>query len=500
MEPQPGQRQSRIVNNVFYGAMTWVFPVILSLVATPVIVRALGVETYGIYALVLGLISYSFSFGIGRAATKYIAEYRISGEQAKIRGVISVTLVLGVVLGVFGVLLLFGTAEFLVTDVLRITETSRETTILAVYVSSAVIFVAIINQIFGSFVQGVQRFDLYSKLFNLNSFFLLSGNLLLALAGYGLLELLWWNLASLSLSTIFFFIAAKATVPEFRIGRFDRSSAKTVVAYTAGIVGYQVLANLLLLFERGWITRRFGSESLAFYAVAMSIGLYIHGFATSLLLTVSPLTSETQNDPERLLRLYRRSTKLIAFIVAFLCTMVVVHSRDFLLLWIGPDFAAEADGLLRIHTVTFGLLSIAGVAWFMREGLGVPKHNLYAFAICFSVTVPLMLLLSETNGPLGVSIARLAGFSIVFLSIVHFEIWLFGSILAKFWAELLIKLSGAVVGSALTGAFLLEYLGTSWPTFTVSVACSAAIYCVILWLLKFASPDEWLLARRFLGH
>ena len=59
---------------------TWFLPLGLSFFATPIIVKALGDEDYGIYALVLGFIGYSFNFGIGRAITKYIAEYRASGE------------------------------------------------------------------------------------------------------------------------------------------------------------------------------------------------------------------------------------------------------------------------------------------------------------------------------------------------------------------------------------------------------------------------------------
>ena len=66
-----GQTSKSIVRNVIYGSLTWVLPVGLSFVATPIIVRSLGNNDYGLYALVLGFISYSFTFSLGRAVTKY---------------------------------------------------------------------------------------------------------------------------------------------------------------------------------------------------------------------------------------------------------------------------------------------------------------------------------------------------------------------------------------------------------------------------------------------
>src|SRR5437868_9045861 len=93
------QTSKSVFRNVIYGSLTWILPLGLSFVATPVIVRSLGDNDYGIYALILGFISYSFTFNFGRAITKYVAEYRVSGESEKIRDVISASFFLNVVIG-----------------------------------------------------------------------------------------------------------------------------------------------------------------------------------------------------------------------------------------------------------------------------------------------------------------------------------------------------------------------------------------------------------------
>src|SRR6478672_3867881 len=80
-----------VLRNIIYGFSTWIFPLFLGPIVTRVIVRSLGNNDYGIYALVLGFIAYSFNFSIGRAITKYLATYRAAGDTQKIRSVISAT-------------------------------------------------------------------------------------------------------------------------------------------------------------------------------------------------------------------------------------------------------------------------------------------------------------------------------------------------------------------------------------------------------------------------
>ena len=97
------QTSKSIVKNTLYGFSTWIVPICLSFAATPIIVESLGHQDFGIYALVLGFIGYSFTFSIGRAATKYIAEYKTTGETEKIRGVISATFFINIAVGILGV-------------------------------------------------------------------------------------------------------------------------------------------------------------------------------------------------------------------------------------------------------------------------------------------------------------------------------------------------------------------------------------------------------------
>lgn len=499
MKAGQAQTSKSIAKNVFYGFLTWILPLGLSFVAIRVIVKTLGNKDYGIYTLVLGFVGYSFTFSIGRAITKYIAEYRANGETEKIRDVISATFFLNVAVGLSGVLIICLLANYLVKAVFIIDEDAQAKTVFALYIASAIVFVTMLNQVFNAVLQGIQRFDVYSKIFNFNSFALLSGNLILAWLGCGLLSLLGWNLLIVGVTSVIFIISAKKLLPEFGISfRFKRETLNLVLRYSLGIIGYQILANFLLLFERGWITRHLGEESLTFYNVPMTLGIYIHGFVSSLMLVIFPLASELKDDKEKLRKLYTKATKIVCFFVIFLATTLIVENRIFLTLWMGEDFAANSATLLILHTITFSLAAILTVSWQMTEGLGFPNYNFAVFAVCMIISVGLMIALTQNYGNFGIGIARLAGFATIFFSIFYVENWFFDKIQTRFWLKLTGVLAVAALFAALVEIFIADNLTISWFSFILSSFCGGLTYCLALWVLGFVTSDEKILIRGIL--
>ncbi|CAN5206126.1 hypothetical protein BH10ACI1_BH10ACI1_23790 [soil metagenome] len=495
------QTSKSIARNVFYGFLTWVLPLGLSFAATPIIVKALGNADYGIYALVLGFIGYSFTFSIGRAITKYIAEYRANGEDEKIRDVISATFFINITVGIIGVLLICLSANWLVIDVFKIGAEAQNKSVWAMYVAALIIFCTMLNQVFNAVLQGIHRFDVYAKILNVSSFLMLFGNLILALLGYGLLILLVWNLLITFLTSVIFSISAKQLLPEFGITfRFRRETLKLVLRYSSGIIGYQILANLLLLFERGWITRQLGSESLTYYVVPMSLGMYIHGFISSLMLVIFPLASELKDDKEKLLKLYLKATKIVCLLVVFLVMTLMVESRSFLTIYMGPIFAEKSSQLLILHSVTFGAAAILTVSWQMTEGLGYPNYNFAVFSICLVLSVSLMLLLTQSYGNAGIAFARLVGFCTIFFSIFYVEKWFFKKIQTRFWMKLTGSLTVAAVLAGIAQFFIINNFRLNWISFILSVVCGGIVYLFVLWILDFVTTDEKLLIKGILSR
>ena len=485
-----------IAKNVFYGFTSWILPFVLTFFATRLIVKSLGEHEYGIYSLVLGFIGYSFVFSIGRAITKYVAEYQASGESEKIKDVISATFFINLVLGLTGILAVFLISGWLVADVLNIAGESRSRTVIALYIASTAVFFTLFTQVFSAIVQGLNRFDIYSKILNFSSISMLLGNLIIAWLGGGLLALFWWNLLITCLTCGLFYASAKRLLPDFSVAhRFNKDALKLVATFSAGVVGYQILGNVWLLFERIWITRQLGAESLTHYVVPMTVSFQIQYFIASLVIVIFPLASEMQNDLERLRRLYTKATKIIAMLVVFIAATIIVHSNLFLSLWMGAEFAEASTNLLIIHTVSFSLVAILTVSWQMTEGLGYPNFYCYLYVLCLLISIPLMIFLSYDYGNTGVAIGRLAGYAVSFLSIIYVEKWFFKRILAGFWLKLLGQLMVAAVLTVCVEISSVNYLPHGWLALFLSTFLGGIGYLSVLWLLGFVTEDEKKLAR-----
>lgn len=480
-----------IAKNILYSSSTWILPLGLSFLATPVIVRSLGNEDYGIYALVLGFIAYSFNFNIGRALTKYIAEYRVRGEKEKIRDVISATFFVNITIGLIGLAIIWFSADSLVKNVFKIEPVSQTKTVYALYLSGFIIFFTMLSQVFSAILQGIQRYDVFSKIFNIYNFFLIGGNLLLALNGYKLNTLLGWNLLIAVPTSLVILISAKKLLPEFGIGLgFKRETLKLVLNYSWGVVAYQILANVLLLFERSWITRNLGAESLTFYVVPMMLAVYMHGFISSLMMVIFPLASELKDDREKLLRLYLKATKIVALLVVFFSLTLIVESKTFLTLWMNADFAENSSTLLILHTLTFGISAIGVISWYMMDGLGYPNYNCLVFVVCFIISISGMVWLTVEYGNIGIAAARLAGFATIFLSVFFVEKWFFKRVQLKFWLKLIGSLAISGIAAASVEKLLIQNLPVNWLVFIISVISGGLVYGSILWLLGFITDEE----------
>lgn len=490
------QSSTNVVRNFAFGLTTWILPILVGIIATPIIIRSIGVEHYGIYALVLGFVAYSFSFNIGRALTKYIAEYRLSGEFAKINRLISATLFISVVFGILGIILICGLAHWYVYDISRLAGDSAETAMQAMFIASAIVFFTLISVVYDSILQGLHRYDVYSKLFNLNSIVLAAGNVALVLAGFGVIALLVWNIAVTIATTAMYFFAVRRLLPnfEFAVG-FDRNDVRKIVFFSGWLVGYQIFGNFLLLFERAWVTRKFGLDAVSFYVVPMTLGIYVQNLVVSLLLALFPLASELQNDHERLLKLYEKSTKLTCAIVVFAALTLIVESNTLLSLWIDPNFAAQSSRLLVLHTLTFGVLAVGTVSWRMMEGIGRASYNFFVVSAMCVLTLVLFFILTPRFGLEGVGAARTAAFSFTLISILYVEKLVVEKVLLGFWIGLAARLAAAAVIAVAVQMTVGYLFGPTWPGFVLGVGVSAAAYLGTLILVKFADEQDTALIR-----
>ena len=486
-------KRNSLLKNSIFGFLSWFLPLGLNFIATPLMVRGLGIEEYGVFTLILGFVSYSFTFSIGRAITKYVAEYQAAGQPEKISQVISATLILNLLVGGAGMAILVFMAKWFVVNLLQIESRLQDEAVAGFYFAAAIIFMTMLTQAFSAVVQAVHRFDIYSYITIGSSSLLSLGNIYLISLHPRIETLLIWNTVLSVLSTLVFYIYARRLLPFFKLQfSVPKEITSLVVKYSLAIVALQVLGNILLIYERSLISNKLGTQAVTYYVVPQNLGIYVHAFITSITLALFPLASEVKSlgDTLKLRQLYTKATKIVIVLAAFMC-LTLINGRVFLLhLWLGDDFVRNSAATLVMHAITFSIVAIGIISFQMIEGIGQPKVNAILTLFWLLIGLPLMYLFINDYGIVGVGAARMIGALVFIPGILYIEKKVFGGVLWDFWRTVLpLMCISIVLASAIQFAAFANF-AQSWLNFLAVVTVSGLIFCATLFFGGFVSKSE----------
>ena len=479
--------------NSIFTLLSWLIPLGLTFFATPFIVRGLGKAEYGLYALMLGFIAYSFTFNIGRAVTKYVVEYNATGETEKVTQIISATFFLGITVGTIGSLILFLCSEYLVKNVLLIDAANSESAITGLHLVAVTIWVLLLGQVFAAVVQATHRYDVFSLITALTNIFFILGNVFLVWKGFGFLYLVGWNILTTCFNGLSFLYMARKLQPGMKITfSFPREMVLLSLKYGLSIAGYQLFANILFIFERILITRMEGAEKLTNFVIPMTLAIYIHAFISSLTMNLMAYTSElfAKKKTVELEQVYMRVSKIIFALVVLVCVSLSVGSKFFLTNWMNADFANTSASVFVIQLSAFGLLACFIVAWNFIEGYGMPYYNTISGFSWFIIGMILLPTLTANFGISGTAFARLSGEITIPLMILLIEKRIFGKLLFNFWLRLILILSLSSATAGVVEYFILTYFPINWFSFIAAVAMFGVVYGGLLLVSSYFSKIE----------
>ena len=97
-----------LIQNSFWNFVSFVFSLIVSFITVPIVVNKLGVEYFGIYGLITGMLAplCLANLGFGEATIKYVAQYAHKGNPDKVRKYIATTYMMNGVVGIVGCLII----------------------------------------------------------------------------------------------------------------------------------------------------------------------------------------------------------------------------------------------------------------------------------------------------------------------------------------------------------------------------------------------------------
>ncbi len=480
-----------------YSVLAWLFPIAPTLIVTPIVIAELGNDLYGIYVIVLGFTGYFFTLHLGKAVTKYVAEYHATGEIDKIANTVSATLLFGFTVGTITTAFISIFASNFVREILEIPTDLQRTATIALYLGCLNILVSMLGLTFQYILQGLQRFDAFMWITNASSVLLTVGVVVAVLNGYGVIGMFAVSLAVSVISASVAAILVRSLLPELRFRfRVGKAAWSEVLRYGMSIMAYQLFGSILLLFERSWITKQFGPEALTFYVVPMTLAVFLQMFVSSLVLGIFPVINQHLANTDILAKLYKQSTKVIVIVVAFSFTSAVAGGHLFLGLWLSEEFATSSYHILVIQTVVFSIVSLGMVIWQIAEAFRFAWLTAVANFVWLATSIPLMIILSHPWQTVGVAYGRLIGCLVYIPLIIYVERRFLDGVFSSYWMSIGWKVMTSSILAGVTEYYFLGQLPRSWATLALSIGAGGFIYLFLLFLFRLIGTDE----RKFLGR
>lgn len=383
----------KIIRNTIFNTIGRFWGILVALFLTPYIIRHIGVDRFGIWAIVGVLTGYFglLDFGIGTSFVKYISEFYAKEDYKKINQVVNTGFIFYSIFAVFIIALGFLTINPLLNFFKIPSDLYSEA--LFVFLLGIILF-SISNalSVFGAVQTGLQRMDITNKVVIAISIPNIAGTIFFLQRGYGLPGLMINNAIILAISSIINIIIAFRVLPELRFNPFlsNKDMLKKLVSF-----GYKLqisrFANMISFQTDKLLIGYFlGIGVVTFYQLGSSMLQKVRQIPLVLISALIPAASEAEARKGKgsLVELYLRGSKYLIFISTPLLFFVVTNASLIMLTWMGQGYGKAALAI-QILAMGYFAATVSGVASSIATGVARTEFEM-KFGI-FMATLNLFL-------------------------------------------------------------------------------------------------------------
>jgi O-antigen/teichoic acid export membrane protein len=483
----------RALSNTAWSMLSYGWPIIFSIVITPIIVAGLGIRSYGVYTFfntIVGLLGL-LDLGVSVAISKYLAEYCAQKDSDKIKRLLGTASSILLGIGVAGLLIfIIGTSLPFFVKVFPDVGTYR----LAMIAAGITFLISSVTSLYTTTFSALQRFDLSSKVGIVILSIQQISILVLVLAGYSINAIFVSQLVVAAISFLIQRRAAFKVLPEFS-HKLSWDRAEAAKYYRFGLTTFinNISTSSLTYLDRLIIPFFLGPSNLTYYSLPGNVGGKIPSLSNSLSVILFPMASGLQGTGEhdKLRTLYVRSFRLITVVSAAATVTVIAYAYEILRYWISPDLADRSAGILIILALTNFILALVGPLSNFLLGLGKLRFiTTFSIIMALANTI-LLLVLLPFGGITGAAWAYLLSLFPVAYMFYYTE---------KHYLNLTERRTHyrkTVLGNLLTGGIVfalakltLVHLIFNMTTLLIVAGLTGLLYLIVYWLFGLFEAED----------
>ncbi len=381
--PAPQTRnKTQFIVNVLWNWSAVLVNIFSALILSPFIIRRLGDENYGLWALTVSLAEYYWIVDLGfRSATlKYTAHYRTLGEDDRINEILNTALFYSACIGPVLILGNYFGAPYL-SSLMHVKHPLFPK--LLMIVVGAWVLGSLFN-VFSSCLEGFQRFDLTNKIYLAGTAVRAFGTAALLWMGYGVLQMAVIVLVAQALVHLLSFLAFRHIFRPLRFSRrfVNLATLRTMLSYGSHSVVASLAQRVLNQGAPLMIGIFLPPRFVGYYAAPSRLLDYVVDGIGRIGNVSNPNAAEmvAQNESGRLVQLTtvtnRYSLALFLPVTIFMGT----YGPPLLEVWISPQFGANCSPIL-LALLAGVTIALGGQNNSVSILYGMGRHQRYARAL-----------------------------------------------------------------------------------------------------------------------
>jgi O-antigen/teichoic acid export membrane protein len=399
---------TKVVKGSLWALAGTILPFVVTFFATPLIIRILGSEGYGVLILI-GLIPSYFifaDFGMGIASTKFGSEAYSKGLKKKEGEVVRTASVIAFSFALPFAFSFFFFSHLIITN-LNVPENWRATASIGLKITSVIYILGILSGIVNTPQLSRLRMDLNSLVNTVPRIILPILTVIVLYFNGGVVGAIWVSLfiSVLTLSGHIFF--SGSLLPELYSPTINKSLFSPLLKFGSGWLIGSVAGILLVNLEKVFLTHLISVQSLAYYTVAFNFANLATVFSSSMMQSLVPAFSQlilpekqTQFD-----ELFSRGIRLNLIWLFPALMLLFIISKPFFTTWAGEEFgnASTYPFYILILGLFFNVLAYIPLGAILASGRTDVFAKLYWIELV--LYLPLVIGLITYFGIMGAAMA-----------------------------------------------------------------------------------------------
>lgn len=339
------------LHNALWNILGFSVSLASGILLSPYIIRKLGPEGYGVWALAFALVDYLWlsDMGFRSAVLKYSAHYMARRETGKINEVLSTAMAWFAPMAVV-LLLVVHLAAMQAPRYFRIPAAYEESfgvLLLAVGWSWAF---GLVNNVFRAALEGFQEYGIIGRITIAMTALRSAAVFVLVHEGYGLREMGYAVVAAQGFGYIATFLGFRRVFPEFRLS--PRLVSRPMLRQMAGYGVHTFVATVATQLQQQGppvlIGRMLSVAAVGFYSLPLRLLNVLMDAVPQVGMVSSARSAElsASGDFAAVARLGAQTNRYCFFVFLFPLLFLGLYAAPLFQLWVGPAFAVESAPLM----------------------------------------------------------------------------------------------------------------------------------------------------------